>query len=114
MPPFLDVFELAGLLLRAAGFLVAGYALGRFTQDAYQKAAWQLQAALALGFFALLAALTRFSSPGSAGAFALGAGAAFLIIGGAGKERTIARNLASAGGSPESPRTQLHCVRLLS
>jgi hypothetical protein len=79
MPYGTDIFSLLGLLIRALGFLVAGFAFGRFVQDAYPKAVWQLQAALALGLFALLAALTHYSSPGSAGAFALGAGGAFLM-----------------------------------
>lgn len=80
MPPIVfDVFGFLGFIVRALGFLIIGFALGQFTLDAYHKANWQLQAALALGFFALLAALTRFASPGAAGAFALGAGTAFLL-----------------------------------
>ena len=58
---------------------MAGFALGRFTLDAYHKANWQLQIALALGFFGLLIGLTDFASPGSVGSFALGAGVAFLM-----------------------------------
>ncbi|MEW6028839.1 MAG: hypothetical protein ACOYZ8_18345 [Chloroflexota bacterium] len=76
-----EIFGFLGFLLRALGFLVAGFALGRFVLDAYNKAGWELQIALALGFFGLLIALTHFSSPGSAGAFALGAGAALLMAG---------------------------------
>ena len=80
MDPLLtDVFSLLGLLLSALGFLVLGFGLGRFFQDAYQKAAWQLQIALALGFFGLLIGLADFASPGTAGAFALGAGIAFFM-----------------------------------
>ena len=80
MDPLLnDVFGLLGLLLSAAGFLVFGFGLGRFFLDAYHKGAWQLQIALALGFFGLLIGLTDFASPGSVGAFALGAGIAFLM-----------------------------------
>ena len=74
-----DILGMLGFLLRALGFLAVGYGLGRFFQDAYQKAAWQLQIALALGFFGLLIGLTNFSSPGSAGMFALGAGIAFFM-----------------------------------
>jgi hypothetical protein len=73
-----SLIELAGVLLRAAGFLVLGYALARFTIEAYRKAVWQLQIALALGFFALLVGLTHYASPGAVGAFALGAGVTFL------------------------------------
>jgi hypothetical protein len=76
-----EIFSFLGFLVRALGFLVAGFALGRFVLDAYNKAGWELQIALALGFFGLLIALTHFSSPGSAGAFALGAGAALLMAG---------------------------------
>jgi hypothetical protein len=74
-----DIFSLLGFLLSALGFLAVGFGLGRFFQDAYQKAAWQLQIALALGFFGLLIGLTDFASPGSVGAFALGAGIAFFM-----------------------------------
>ena len=79
MPTLLtDVASLLGFLLSALGFLAVGFGLGRFFQDAYQKAAWQLQIALALGFFGLLIGLADFASPGTAGAFALGAGIAFF------------------------------------
>lgn len=79
MPSVLtDVIDLFGFLLRAVGFLVVGLALGRFLLDAYKKANWQLQIALALGFFGLLIALTDFASAGSAGAFALGAGISMM------------------------------------
>lgn len=82
MPPIVsEVFSFLGFLLRAFGFLLVGFGGGRFVLDAYQKANWQLQTALVLGFFALLIGLTDFSSPGSAGAFALGAGIAFLMSG---------------------------------
>jgi hypothetical protein len=87
MPPIvLDIFSFLGFLLRAFGFLLFGFGGGRFMLDAYQKANWQLQIALALGFFGLLIGLTDFSSPGSAGAFALGAGIAFLMSGMAKKD----------------------------
>ena len=74
-----DIFSLLGFLLRAVGFLVVGLALGRFFLDSYKKAIWQLQIALVLGFFGLLIAITDFSSAGSAGAFALGAGISLLM-----------------------------------
>ena len=73
-----DILSLLGFLLRAIGFGIAGYGLGRFVLDSYSKADWQLQMALALGFFGLLIALTVFASAGSAGAFALGAGLVFF------------------------------------
>jgi hypothetical protein len=86
MPPIVpQVFSFLGFLLRAFGFLLFGFGGGRFMLDAFQKANWQLQIALVLGFFGLLIGLTDFSSPGSAGAFALGAGIAFFMSG-AGKK----------------------------
>ncbi len=81
-----EIFALLGFLLRALGFLLFGFGSARFTLGAFQKGSWQVQCALALGFFALLAALTKFSSPGSAGAFALGAAIAFLMSGMAKKQ----------------------------
>ena len=80
MPPIVsDIFGLLGLLLRALGFLLFGFGSGRFILSVYKESNWQLKMALVLGFFGLLIALTDFSSPGSAGAFALGAGAAYFM-----------------------------------
>ena len=80
MPPIVsDLFGLLGLLLRALGFLLFGFGSGRFILSVYKESNWQLQMALVLGFFGLLIALTDFASPGSAGAFALGAGAAYFM-----------------------------------
>ena len=73
------ILVVLGFLLRALGFLVFGFAIARFVLDAYQKANWQLQIALALGFFGLLVGLTDFASPGSSGAYALGAGVALIM-----------------------------------
>ncbi len=82
MPPIVsEIFSFLGFLLRAFGFLLFGFGAGRFMLDAYPKASWQVQIAFVLGFFGLLIALTDFSSPGSAGAFALGAGIAYLMSG---------------------------------
>ncbi len=74
-----SIFSFLGFLLRAVGFAVLGYGLGTFTMDAYKKAVWQVQAALALGFFGLLVGLTNYASAGSMGTFALGAGAAIIL-----------------------------------
>jgi hypothetical protein len=52
--------------------------LGRLLLDNFKGTVWQVQIALALGFFGLLIGLTVFSTPGSVGAFALGAGAAYF------------------------------------
>ena len=75
-----DIAELLGYLLRAIGFLVAGLALGRLVLENFKAGNWQLQIALLLGLFGLLIALTVFSSPGSAGAFALGVGGAYFML----------------------------------
>lgn len=79
MQQFAEVLSVVGFVVRALGFIVLGFAVGRFTMDAYQKAVWQVQIALAVGFFALLVGLTHYSSPGSMGTFALGAGAAVIM-----------------------------------
>ncbi|MCL4530830.1 MAG: hypothetical protein M1282_15645 [Chloroflexi bacterium] len=80
MPPIVnDLFGLLGFLLRALGFLIFGFAIGRFFFDSFKNAEWQLKIALVLGLFGLLIGLTDFASPGSAGAFALGAGGAYFM-----------------------------------
>jgi hypothetical protein len=83
MPPIVsEIFGFLGFLLSALGLLVFGFAAGRFTLDAFQKAGWQVQVALVLGLFLVLVGLANYVTPGSVGAFALGAGLAFLISGG--------------------------------
>jgi len=79
MGAFTEVLSVVGFVIRALGFAVLGFAVGRFTMDAYKKAVWQLQAALAVGFFGLLIGLTNYSSPASMGMFAIAAGAAMLM-----------------------------------
>ena len=41
-----DIFSILGYMIRIAGFLLVGFGLGRFFQDAYPKDNWQLQMAL--------------------------------------------------------------------
>jgi hypothetical protein len=79
MNEFLQVLGILGNLVRALGFLIFGFGVTRFTLDSYNKANWQLQIALALGFFGLLIGVTDFASPGSSGMYALGAGVALLM-----------------------------------
>lgn len=79
MSTFTEILAVLGFIIRALGFVVLGFGVGRFTMDAYTKAAWQVQIALAVGFFALLVGLTRYSSPGSMGMFAVSAGVAVLM-----------------------------------
>jgi hypothetical protein len=79
MDTFQQVLATLGYVIRAFGFIVLGFGVVRFTLDAYYKAAWQVQIAIVVGFFALLIGLTNYASPGSMGTFALGAGAALLM-----------------------------------
>jgi len=78
-PELVQILGLVGFIIRLFGFLVFGFAVGRFVWDAYKSAEWQVKIALALGFFGLAIAFTVFATPGSAGTYALGAGAAFLM-----------------------------------
>ncbi|HEY9152336.1 MAG TPA: hypothetical protein VIN60_05570 [Anaerolineales bacterium] len=74
-----DISSFLGVLLRALGFLVFGFAIGHFVFDNFKNSEWQLKIALALGLFGLLIGLTDFASAGSSGAFALGAGGAYFM-----------------------------------
>ncbi len=74
-----DILSILGYLIRAFGFIALGFGVGRFTMDAYKKAVWQVQIALAIGFFGLLVGLTNYASAGSMGMFAIGAGAAIIM-----------------------------------
>jgi uncharacterized membrane protein AbrB (regulator of aidB expression) len=80
MNNFMNILEIIGYVLRALGFLILGFAIGRFTLDSYKQAVWQVQIALVIGFFGLLVGLTDFSSPGSMGMFAIGAGLAMVMV----------------------------------
>jgi len=71
---FEEILGILGNLVRFLGFLLIGYGTARFMLESYQKATWQVQIALVLGFFGLLVGVTGYASAGSAGAFALGAG----------------------------------------
>jgi hypothetical protein len=80
MPPIIgEISGFLGILLRALGFLIFGLAAGRFVLDNFTKSVWQVQISLVLGLFGLLIGLTDFASAGSAGAFALGVGAAYFM-----------------------------------
>lgn len=82
MPVILtEILSLLGFIIRLIGFLVFGFAIGRFVWDHFKTSEWQVKIALILGFFGVAIAFTDFASPGSAGAFALGSGAAFLMAG---------------------------------
>ncbi|MBI5933320.1 MAG: hypothetical protein HY867_06395 [Chloroflexi bacterium] len=74
-----DIFSIFGYFINVVGFFVVGFGLGRFFIASYPKGNWELQIALALGFFGLLIGITVFATPGSAGAFALGVGLTFFV-----------------------------------
>ena len=74
-----DIFSLLGFLISALGFALFGFGAGRFTFGAFEKAVWQVQIALVLGFFGMLIGIAKFTSPGSTGMFVLGAGIAFFL-----------------------------------
>jgi hypothetical protein len=73
-----DILGFLGDVLRWFCFLVAGFALGRFTLEAYGRAAWQVQVALVLGFFLMIVGIVNYAASALAAAFLLGAGIAFL------------------------------------
>lgn len=87
MPPIVnEIFGFLGFLVSFLGLLVFGFASGRFALDAFQKSSWQVQAVLVLALFGSLIGLANYATPGSAGAFALGAGIAFFASGGKKKD----------------------------
>ncbi len=73
-----DILDFFGQLLFWFCFLIPGFALGRFTLDAYVRAVWQVQVALVLGFFLLVVGVVNYAPTAFAAAFVLGAGLAFL------------------------------------
>jgi hypothetical protein len=79
MDTFQQVLSTLGFVIRAIGFLLLGFGVARFMLDAYYKAVWQVQIALAAGFFLLLIGLTNYASAASMGTFAIGAGAALMM-----------------------------------
>jgi hypothetical protein len=77
MPPIIyELLNILGFAIRVGGMIVLGVALSYLTVEFYRKGqqVWMLQIALFLGFIGLVIALSTFTSPGSLGAFALGAG----------------------------------------
>ncbi len=80
MPSILtDLLRLLGLLLQAVGFVAAGFALSRLVFEHFRLGDWRLQIAYVLGLFGLFIAVIAFSSPGSAGAFAIGIALAYFM-----------------------------------
>jgi hypothetical protein len=81
MPPIIyELLNILGFAIRVGGMIVLGVAMGYFTIEFYRKGqqVWMLQIALFLGFIGLVIALSTFTSPGTLGAFALGAGGTLI------------------------------------
>ena len=80
---FFEVTSFIGIIIRLIGMLVFGVAVGWFTMFTFRQPErkWQLQIAVVLGFLSFSALALRFVSAGSAGAYAIGAGAALLFWG---------------------------------
>ncbi len=74
-----DLVSYLGLLLSAVGFFVVGMFLGRLVLDHFRMGTWQMQIAYVLGLFGVLIGIAAFTSPGTAGAFALGVGLSYFI-----------------------------------
>ncbi len=80
MPSVLtDLLGLFGHLVQAIGFLAAGFALSRLVFEHFRLGDWRLQIAYVLGLFGLFIAVMAFSSPGPAGAFAIGIAVAYFM-----------------------------------
>ena len=75
MGTFIEVLSVIGFVIRALGFAVLGFAVGRFTWTLINS---RLAGAGRFGgwFLALLVGLTNYASPASMGMFAIAAGAA--------------------------------------
>jgi hypothetical protein len=84
-----EVLADLGYINLGVGFLVLGFGIGKFTTNAYKKAAWQVQIALVIGLFGLLVGLTHYSGAGAMGMFALGSGVAIILSEAAKKEEDM-------------------------
>jgi membrane protein DedA with SNARE-associated domain len=81
MPPVIyELLNILGFAIRVGGMIVLGVAFSFFTVEFFKKGqqVWMVQVALFLGFIGLVIALSTFTSPGTLGAFALGAGGGLL------------------------------------
>ncbi len=84
-----EILDLIASLVRFAGMIVAGLALGWLGLDLIRKSpAWQAQVIVYLGLLGIVIALTCFTAWGALGAFCLGLGAALLIWGLPRKEKS--------------------------
>jgi len=88
MNVFTEILSIIGFVVRALGFIVLGFGVGRFAMESYKHAVWQVQIALIFGFFGLLAVLTNYASAGSMGMFALSSGVAMILSNMPKKEET--------------------------
>jgi hypothetical protein len=82
MPPVIyELLNIIGFAIRVGGMIVLGVAFSFFTLEFFKKGqqVWMVQVSLFLGFIGLVIALSTFTSPGTLGAFALGAGGGLLF-----------------------------------
>ncbi|TAK13975.1 MAG: hypothetical protein EPO32_03360 [Anaerolineae bacterium] len=80
---FHEIMNLVAAIPRFLGMLVFGVGAGWLLIHLLRRhaQAWQVEAVLLVCFFGMAAAVVRFASIGSLGAYTLGAGAAMLIWG---------------------------------
>jgi len=76
-----EVLRVLGVIVQALGALAFGVAGGWFEED------WRLRGIVYGVFFAFVAWLSRFTSPGALGAFLLGVSGAFIYWGMIGKKK---------------------------
>ncbi len=77
-----ELIELLASLLRFLGLAIFGLGFGWLALDLLKESSlWQVQIAVFLGLAGLLIAMAVYTAWGALGAFAAGAGVAFLIWG---------------------------------
>ena len=78
---FYDFVSFVSEVLRMFGLLIAGVAVGWFTVYAFFNRPWQVQVAVILSGFLLLAVIASSVTGSSTGSFAAGFGGALLVWG---------------------------------
>lgn len=87
-----DILRVLGLIVRVFGALTFGFTGGWFTWKAFKvpQGSWQLKGVIYGVFFAFVALISRYMSPGALGAFFLGISGALvywgMIVGEKGEE----------------------------
>lgn len=85
-----EILRVLGVIVQALGALAFGVAGGWFTLKAFKslEGDWRLRGIVYGVFFAFVAWLSRFTSPGAMGAFLLGVSGAFIYWGMIGKKKS--------------------------